>query len=71
MLDPRRQTVGHDEPDEAVRGERAADVAVELVGDGGVSPVPSLPGPAEISLAGGIVQFLIKFAIGGVIYLQI
>lgn len=49
MLDPRRQTVGHNEPHEPVGGERAADVAVELVGDGGVSPVPPLPGPAESS----------------------
>ena len=49
VLDPRRQTVGHNEPHEPVGGERAADVAVELVGDGGMSPVPPLPGPAESS----------------------
>lgn len=52
VLDPRRQAIGHDEPHEAVRGEGAADVTVELVGDGGVSPVSSLPGPTESSWQG-------------------
>ncbi len=46
VLGPRSQPVGHDDPHHAGRGERAADVAVELIRDGGMPPVPSLPGPA-------------------------
>lgn len=46
VLGPRSQPVGHDETHQAGRGERAADVAVELIRDGGMPPVSSLPGPA-------------------------
>lgn len=53
MLHVRRQAVGHDQPHHAGLSERAPDVAVQLVGDGGVSSVSPLPRPWEKSLRMG------------------
>lgn len=53
VLHARRQAVGHDQPHHAGPRERAPNVAVELVGDGGVSSVPPLPRPWEQALRMG------------------
>lgn len=52
VLNPRRQPIGHDDPDQALGGERTTHISVELVGNGGVTPIPSLPGPISHSWKG-------------------